>query len=181
MGGGESFQPSAGHRIAHTAVVPPILFLDIDGVLVAYPEGEHEAPVFTPSCVATFQMILEVLPRLRLVFSSTWRLPRHVNRLHEQWTAAGLPETLAIDGTPSLPRRLDQRGREIAAWLEMRPDVARWAVLDDDRLGIERVLDPSHCVFTDPRRGLTVEDAGRVVEVLGGASVQIRAAVRSRR
>jgi hypothetical protein len=146
--------------------MPPILFLDVDGVLVAYPEGEHTPPQFTPRCVEAFRLIVEALQRLGVVFSSTWRLPKHVNRLHEQWTAAGLPEALAIDGTPSLPRGLDQRGQEIAAWLEMRPDVTRWAVLDDDQPAIERVLDPARCVFTDPARGLTAEDAERVVGVL---------------
>jgi len=85
--------------------------------------------------------------------------------LHEQWTAAGLPEALAIDETPSLPRGLDQRGQEIAAWLEMRPDVQRWVVLDDDRPAIERVFDPARRVFTDPARGLTTEDAGSVIHM----------------
>ena len=45
----------------------------------------------------------------------------------------------------------------------MRPDVTRWLVLDDDRAWIERVIGPVRCVFTDPRRGLTAENAERVV------------------
>jgi hypothetical protein len=50
-----------------------IIFLDIDGVMIAYPEGEHTMPVFTPRCVAAFRMILAAFPSAKVVFSTTWR------------------------------------------------------------------------------------------------------------
>ena len=59
----------------------PFLFLDVDGVLIACLEDEPTAPVFTPGCVEAFRLILEVVPRLRVVFSSTRRHPRQVNLL----------------------------------------------------------------------------------------------------
>ena len=64
--------------------MPPIIFLDVDGVLIAYPEGEHTPPQFTSRCVEAFKSILEGVPRVRVVLSSTWRLPQHVNQLHGQ-------------------------------------------------------------------------------------------------
>lgn len=78
----------------------PIIFLDIDGVLIAYPEGEHTPPQFTLHCVDAFKSILAAVPRIRVVLSSTWRLPQHVNQLHSQWLAYGFPVSLAWDGTP---------------------------------------------------------------------------------
>lgn len=150
----------------------PILFLDIDSVLIAYPEGEHTPPAFTPRCVEAFRTILDGVPDLRIVFSSTWRLPEHVNRLHEQWTAHNMPESIAIDGTPDTRddpavSRLHRRGLEIDRWLRANPAVTNWAVLDDERMSIEPILGPSRCVFTDPLRGLEFRDAERVIEWLG--------------
>ncbi len=149
----------------------PIVFLDVDGVLIAYPEGEHAPPQFTPRCVDAFRAILAALPRVRVVLSSTWRLPRHVNQLHAQWLEHGFPESLAWDGTPDTRwnpdvSHLHRRGLEIKAWLEAHPNVLRWVVLDDERMAIEPILGSYRCVFTNPARGLTVEDAERAVEIL---------------
>ena len=150
-----------------------VIFLDVYGVLIAYPEGEHTPPQFTPRCVEAFKSILAAVPDAKVVFSTTWRLPRHVNRLHQQWTEQGFPESLAIDGTPDLREdpsvsRLYRRGLEIRAWLDAHPEVSRWVVIDDERLAIESILDNSRCVFTNPVRGLTPDDAERAIAVLTG-------------
>jgi hypothetical protein len=151
--------------------MPPIIFLDIDGVLIAYPEGEPTTSVFTQRCVKAVRMILTAIPSARVVFSSTWRLPHHVNRLHEQWLAHGFPLSLATDGTPDLRNdplvlRRHQRGLEIKSWLDANPSVTRWVVLDDERMAIEEVLPNERCVFTSPARRLTDEDAEKAVGIL---------------
>jgi HAD domain in Swiss Army Knife RNA repair proteins len=153
-------------------MTPPIIFLDIDGVLIAYPEGEHTPPVFTPRCVEAFKTILTAIPAAKVVFSSTWRLPAHVNRLHEQWARHGFPESLAIDGTPDLRGELDvsrlhRRGIEIQAWLDANPQISRWVVIDDEKPAIESILGCERCVFTNPARGLTEGDAERAGRILG--------------
>lgn len=149
----------------------PVIFLDVDGVLIAYPEGEHTPPQFTPRCVEAFKTILEAVPRARVVLSSTWRWPQHVNRLHEQWVANGFPEILAIDGTPDTRGNpevspLYRRGLEIKAWLDAHPDVGWWVVIDDEKMAIESILDCGQCVFTNPARGLTMDDAERTIAIL---------------
>lgn len=149
----------------------PIIFLDIDGVLIAYPEDSHGPQQFTPRCVIAFKSILTAVPNARVVLSSTWRLPRHVNRLHEQWIENGFPVSLAWDGTPDTREDpnvspLYRRGLEIKAWLDANQDVSRWVVIDDERLAIESILDNDRCVFTDPRRGLTDEGAERAIQIL---------------
>jgi len=135
--------------------------------------AEHTTPVFTPRCVAAFRMILAAVPSAKVVFSTTWRLPNYVNRLHEQWLAHGFPLSLAIDGTPDLRadpsvQRRQQRGLEIERLLEANPSATRWVVLDDDRMAIEEILDNDRCVFTNPARGLTDEDAEKAVAILLG-------------
>ena len=149
---------------------PPIIFLDIDGVIV--PDGDDPSnTIFHPRCVEAFRSILAAAPRAKVVFSTTWRLPRHVNRLHAQWTEQGFPEHLAIDGTPDLREnptvyRLYRRGLEIRAWLAAHPEVSRWVVIDDERFAIESILDPCRCVFTNPARGLTADEAERAIGIL---------------
>lgn len=153
-------------------MIPPIIFLDIDGVMIAYPEGGLTNPAFTPRCVEAFRMILTAFPSAKVVFSTTWRLPYNVNRLHQQWLEHGFPLSLAIDGTPDLRqdpsvRRLHSRGLEIQRWLEANPGAARWVVIDDDRMAIEEIIDNDRCVFTNPTCGLTDEDAERAACILG--------------
>lgn len=152
-------------------MTPPIIFLDIDGVLIAYPEGGATGPVFTPRCVAAFKLILAAVPSAKVVFSTTWRLDRYVNRLHEQWLEHGFPASLAIDGTPDLRQDLSilrrhQRGLEIRAWLDAHSAVTRWVVIDDEKMSIEEILDNDRCVFTKTEIGLTNLDAGAAVEIL---------------
>jgi hypothetical protein len=152
----------------------PIIFLDIDGVLVPTSDSLPMYPVFLPRCVEALKLLLAAFPRVRVVFSSTWRLPAHVNRLHEQWKEHGFPQSLAIDGTPDLRgepdvSRLHRRGIEIRTWLDANPSVKKWVVIDDERAAIEKTLDLDRCVFTNPVRGLTDEDFERATEILAGA------------
>lgn len=150
-----------------------IIFLDIDGVLIAYPEGGGGTSVFTPRCVAAFKSIVAAVPAARVVFATTWRLPRYVDQLHAQWLENGLPAGLAVDATPDLRfaegvGRLHLRGYEIRRWLEANPDVSRWVVIDDERLAIEPVLGARRCVFTDPAHGLTEMNAAAAIGILAG-------------
>ena len=118
-----------------------------------------------------FKSILEGVPRVRVILSSTWRLPQHVNQLHGQWLKNGFPVSLAWEATPDTRgepevSRFHRRGLEIKAWLEAHPDMHRWVVLDDERMAIEPILGSERCVFTNPARGLTAEDAERAIEIL---------------
>ena len=153
------------------AIREPILFLDIDGVLIAYPEDEAMSPHFTPRCVAALKKVIKAVPEMKIVFSSTWRLPEHVARLREQWTAHGLPPELTLDGTPDTRRdsavaMRTRRGVEIRAWLEAHPEVKQWVAIDDDREGIGSLIEEARCVFTDLRDGFTEDQAARVVAML---------------
>lgn len=151
-----------------------VIFLDIDGVLVPTGDDIPTYPVFLPRCVDALKSVLAAVPTAKVVFSSTWRLPAHVSRLHAQWKEHDFPESLAMDGTPDLRDhadvpRLHRRGLEIQRWLSAHPEVSRWVVIDDDRSAIEGVLDGSRCLFTVPDRGMTLDDAERAVAILQGA------------
>lgn len=153
----------------------PILFLDIDGVLIAYSKVDYSRPNFTPKCVEAFKAIVNAVPDVCIVLSSTWRLPQHINRLHELWVDHGLSESLIIDATPDSRNDptispLHRRGLEIKAWLDTNPNTIQWVVLDDDRYSIEPVLGTDRCVYTNSARGLNSDDAQNAIGILNRAT-----------
>lgn len=62
---------------------PPVIFLDIDGVLVLDGKGVPSCHQFLPRCVDALRSILGAVLGARIVFATTWRLPLNVNRLHQ--------------------------------------------------------------------------------------------------
>lgn len=146
-----------------TQTRPPIIFLDIDGVLQPHTASDrfthdlkalrdrftHELdPGYAtldpydigavhhdwhPEAVGHLKQLCE-LTGARIVVSSNWREGRTRERLLLLFRLQGLDE-LIDDVTPSLP--LSPRDEEIAAWLAVHPEVDRFVILDDyfvDRL-----------------------------------------------
>jgi hypothetical protein len=119
-----------------------ILFLDVDGVL------NHRA-VFVPGnpapiCPLAWDRCKRVVAQTgaKIVLSSTWRkgilgADRHLEKLksiglfrltHADWrTPLNLPH-FGDEPFAEYPKR----GDEIASWLSDHPDVATYAIVDDD-------------------------------------------------
>jgi len=163
-----------------------ILFLDIDGVLNT--ERQHDrcvnegiVPVdnfgyaFGPVAVANLEWIVQETGA-EIVISSSWKL-WGLGAMQRMWTRRGLPGKV-IDITPSTESdemllSVDLvymdipaiKGSEIKEWLSTRShDVAQYAILDDlpDMLPEQE----SHFVQTDPRIGITQDDATVVISIL---------------
>jgi len=112
---------------------PPILFLDVDGVL-------NNAAIFAsrkfgpaPICPQRCGRLLKLVDDLgcRIVLSSSWR---GVPSLERKLRAAGIFERAHKDRrTPHLyDCDESRRGREIALWLARHPQVTRFAIVDDE-------------------------------------------------
>lgn len=163
-----------------------ILFLDIDGVLNT--ERQHDrcvnegiAPVdgfgyaFDPIAVANLKSIVENTGA-DIVISSSWKF-WGLDAMQQMWANRNLPGKV-IDVTPNkvsdeLLLNVDLshidmpagKGSEIKEWLSTSgQDVTHYAILDDvpDMLPEQE----SHFVQTDPRIGITKEDANQVIEIL---------------
>ncbi len=163
-----------------------VIFLDIDGVLNT--ERQHDrcvedgiSPVdgfgfaFDPEAVANLKSIVENTGA-DIVISSSWKL-WGLDAMQRMWTRRDLPGEV-IDITPNtesdemlLSIDLDYmdipaiKGREIKEWLTTDGyEVTHYAILDDlpDMLPEQE----SHFVQTDPRIGITKEDANQVIEIL---------------
>jgi hypothetical protein len=102
-----------------------IIFLDIDGVLVTNQSPNMRSP--TPRCVKRLNELCSITGA-RLVVSSVWRMKgdlEYLNRLLSSWGV----EAEVVGKTPC---HMNERGDEIAAWLEGRADVESFVIIDDD-------------------------------------------------
>lgn len=150
----------------------PVLFLDIDGVL-NYVGGPTVGGLYwlVPEKVALLEKIIDAT-QCRVVLSSTWR---KFNK--SLFAARQMLDSIGYeldDTTPILDRQTSEawggglwigarRGSEIQAWLDERPEVTRFVILDDDDdMG---PLSP-HWVATDSSVGLTEEIANEVIRRL---------------
>mmetsp|Transcript_117856 Transcript_117856/g.293955 ORF Transcript_117856/g.293955 Transcript_117856/m.293955 type:complete len:165 (+) Transcript_117856:83-577(+) len=133
-----------------SAATPPVVFLDVDGVLAL-------GGVLIESCVQRFVRLV-LSSDARVILSTSWRaIPAMKQHLLESLVAAGLPQDRVPGQTPFCES--GERAEEILAWLEMNPqEHRRWVVLDDLDLSENRKLS-GHFFWVDPATGLTDECA----------------------
>ena len=146
-----------------------VLFLDIDGVLIHYGTMGVVAPsgfnAFDPHCVSQLNRIIQV-SACAVILSSTWRnfglmrCREHFVQQGVRGAFRGLTPGPNIEGTE---RFYAQRGDEIQVWLDNH-ETERFCILDDNAdMGTLK----NQLVQTDPSRGLTEQDADRVIKMLG--------------
>ena len=151
---------------------PPVLFLDVDGVLnTAQMPGRH---ALHPKLLGRLRAIVDATG-CSIVLSTTWRLrEENAEVLLTALELAGIPRSAVIGGTPvkSLedlwPASIAtigecRRAAEIAAFLDAHPTLERskaFAVVDDldvlatDDAAVRDRLS-AHFVRTDVESGLT--------------------------
>ncbi len=146
-----------------------ILFLDIDGVLNPY--ASKHPHVFSPDCVAQLKRLFGAHPKLKIVFSTAWRVGTPFFVLGWLWRQHELPLPAVIGRTTDIAPA--ERGREIRKWLEDAPrvfpgcQVRRYAALDDEVEPIREQL-PRGTVFAcEPGQGLTRETTDRLIRYFG--------------
>lgn len=155
--------------------MPPILFLDIDGVLnVAVGRRvlrSHTGRLrfqtireFSADAVARLNALCERSGAL-LVVSSSWRLQGDVRPvLAEHRVTGALHDDWATDDED------DDRGAQIERWL-IAHDRPAYVVLDDDAAPLQQHAD--NLVTTDWTAGLQDSDVERALMVLGGGTITV--------
>lgn len=164
-----------------------VLFLDIDGVLNSIQSNEmynrrnkntqkqewNPYEEFCPITINNLVELLEAVPDLKIVISSTWRMGCDtVDKLKAIFDP--IPESHGrliiqnriIDSTPVY--RKGPRGDEIANWLSSCKTaiISKYAILDDDSdmLGSQM----PNFFNTDAYLGLTWRDADKVINHFEG-------------
>jgi hypothetical protein len=164
-----------------------ILFLDIDGVLNGHDwNDEAQSSSIRRECVAHLNRVIRET-ECKIVLMSAWRYVV----LGGDMTLKGFDYMLRTHGlicqsdTTSLivgctvpdevpPKALGdgERGRQCREWLH-RPenhwDVTSFAAVDDEDDGFAQLGIPA--VITDGTRGLTAEDADKLIGLLNRATV----------
>jgi histidinol phosphatase-like enzyme len=148
-----------------------ILFLDIDGVLnsnrtcVAFDGYPHsfdgrDMGQFDHVAIGLIRQLCKATD-CSVVLSSDWRL---CSTAHETANALDLP---VVDCTPSLK---GCRGLEINAWLAAHPEVATYAIVDDNDGMLESQM--TRFVKTDAEVGLMLRDYVDLKRILGVVEVE---------
>ena len=143
-----------------------ILFLDFDGVLVPGPlfRQKPRAYAFDPVCVGRLNKILDKLPDMQVVISSTWRKGVPLNQMVIHLLNSGLDLNHArrvIGVTPCLERCIEQRprlaqkyqrGEECLEWLMQHKIACEFVCIDDHD---DFDICGAHLVKTEFEDGLT--------------------------
>jgi len=174
---------SADGEAAH----PPVIFLDIDGVLNRTSGATH------------IRLDLDLVSRLRtivarsgcrIVLSTFWRgfdayvryiLHRHgidaaivigvtPGSEHGQWGAA--QGSMGLEASAHDDAQYASRAAEIHAWLAAHPAVTRFVVIDDRPSASDAAL-AAHFVRTDHCTGLTDDDVQAALGILGVKHTQV--------
>lgn len=142
------------------------IFLDIDGVLNGHEKHANNYCGTRADCVERFNRILAAHPAARVVISSSWRYAVTRGRMTlEGFGMMLLTHGVCIHGRLAGCTReeafIDEpRLNQIRDWLaENDADCEDWISLDD------LPMHDSRCFLTDGVRGLTAEDAERIVSL----------------
>lgn len=160
---------------------PPLVFLDIDGVLLPFGEGAEqvESPrLFPDRCLAALSLILQEVPTAELVLSSTWRVNAQDEIIQEfERYAAEVDARSPLGFIHAFARvtclqTFGVRQHEIHKYLTSLPQLHAWVALDDEPLleGREcaalRPLFEDHCAQCESHKGLTHELATTAIALL---------------
>lgn len=165
-----------------------VIFIDFDGVLntesyqvqlrnAGMPAWDEYGQLFDPEAVNNLKTVLEAVPDALLVINSSWKL-EGLDRMKELWKVRRLPgkiHSVTPDYVPDLQKidldsydnitLLAGKGNEVKRWLESNtPEGCEYVIFDDVPDFLPDQF--SHLVQTDPRTGITVEDAIKAIEIL---------------
>jgi hypothetical protein len=166
-----------------------LLFLDFDGVLnstqstLMHWQNQGRTLVYTDEncmsqeCCSNLRYLMDTLPDLYIVVSSSWRLmysPSELKTILQK--LCHIPENRIIGTTPYLPNK--QRGNEIQSWLdenesqgsELKYEIDDFMIIDDDSDMAH--LKETNFLQTDGDLGFTIKDCRKLLERFRGTPTQ---------
>lgn len=148
----------------------PVIFLDIDGVVVTPASVKMGGPkAADPSCVSQLSRIVDETDA-EIVISSSWRIVHSIDFIRGVLTAAGLDDPGRIIGATRHLHYRTENGRNVGR-AERRDEIIEWlrhhgrecyVIIDDeDEARIE-----GRFVHVASDRGLSAIDADRAISIL---------------
>lgn len=171
------------------------LFLDIDGVLdtnrycnylIDQDEDDYDedGTIFDPEAVENLKIIMDNVPNLKIVISSSWRF-KGWKWMNDLWARRKMPGKI-FEMTPGLEKvsfytdflqlggsysviPYGTRGLEIYEWLRNNaghnPLTYEYVIIDDNTVDF-LLIQKDHLINTNPWDGLTKEVAVKAIEKL---------------
>ena len=166
------------------------IFLDFDGVLnterwqrhcmaAGLPTEDGFGPVFDPEAVENLATIMEAVPGAKVVITSSWKWEglEKMKRRRKKRRLPGVLLDIAPDFVPNCDDEAFEkilqgelpvgRGSDIRAWMDQNGASGNHYVILDDLPDFYPEQQP-HYIETDPRVGITLEDAVRAIGILNG-------------
>ena len=157
-------------------VLPPAIFLDVDGVLHPAHQGRARRH-FVANNMMHLRTIVEATGAV-IVLSSFWQnsaaTRAEVNEALRRW---GIAPFVAVTANANPGAGEERRAFEIVTWVRAHPHACAtgWVALDDlDLLSVappptfKPIMPANHFVRTNQAMGLTAKDAAKAIELLGG-------------
>lgn len=158
-------------------------------LLKRQPKNRSDVTLPSPAKCKLLKQLVEATDA-KIVLSSSWRLSLasiqniidvfrpYALRLDGGFTQDGVPqvsfrrtkyENIQPKYTHNYCEKvyIEDRGAEIAYWLENHPEVTKFVILDDEDSDIKHWL-PNNIVKTSLYSGLTEEDVLKCIKILGG-------------
>lgn len=121
-----------------------VIFLDVDGVLNSATLWKRDKPknstYMSPELCVRFKGMLDRLPDVKIVVSSTWRMGFY-NKIISMLSEYEVDSARFIGRTPNGCKKIPgsehlysscERGEEIQEWLDENPGVESFVILDDN-------------------------------------------------
>lgn len=145
-----------------------VIFLDIDGVLNGHEKWENGYCGINPFNVQELNKVLNLLPSVKLVISSSWRY-----MIPEAMTLKGFEYLLLISGLNCKERLIgvterdevcNTRGKQIRRYLQQHPEIIRYIVIDDVEHDFEE--QNINFILTNSKEGLVEKQARDIFKFL---------------
>lgn len=152
-----------------------VIFADIDGVFVTVASminnnrlhtmgltdaNSHKA--IDPIAMSNLQYILEEVPGVEIVITSSWRKYYTLKALQEIFDQYHISPSFIVGCTPVLES--GYRGHEIELYLKYHPEITNFLIIDDDT-DLEPFMDK--LIQVDGKNGLTFSDAEKAIQKFG--------------
>ena len=140
-----------------------VLFLDFDGVLNIFPDPSRSGDFHRPACI-NLEMLLNKVPELRIVVSSSWRT-LGLEAVRDILKTNGIDprKIISITGHEKSTSEKDHRGYQVEIWLRENPEVKEFAIVDDKSDFVPLI---HKLVKTDRYVGLTQRNVEKILEIL---------------
>jgi len=159
------------------------IFIDIDGVLLTFPDAEKNSyshsKAFTKSCVDTLNKMTDSIG-FKLVVSSAWRIDKSIEYIQKLFKDNGVTGEVIgktddpdDSGTISISK---SRGEYVQKWLDEH-DSCNYIIIDDSEWDLKQTHPDNFYHITDGDVGLQDSDMDNIFEMCVKSALKLKGVI----